>query len=180
MRPEHCEFVQLRSADDEAAFFAQMGRFFASATVRRECGGYPLNDGPRYRWFIVRLKGQARVLGFISIEQQADVVRIREGYVRAEARGLGLFRALRGQVLDYVDGLGLDCTMRMPEACARFLAPHGFQVRSTRGRWVTLVRNVHAGSHEADGTGRGPVPRVGSPAAGAAGGGHQPDTPVPA
>ena len=28
--------------------------FFASARVRRECGGYPLSDGPYHRWFVLR------------------------------------------------------------------------------------------------------------------------------
>ena len=59
---KHYDFLLLRSYDDEAAFFAQMGRFFASATVRRDCGGYPLNDGPRHRWFIVRRHHHARLL----------------------------------------------------------------------------------------------------------------------
>ncbi|WYX62888.1 hypothetical protein WJ971_12965 [Achromobacter xylosoxidans] len=38
---KHYAFEQLRSYDDEPAFFALMGRFFASANVRRDCGGYP-------------------------------------------------------------------------------------------------------------------------------------------
>jgi len=178
---ENCEFLQLRSSDDEAAFFALMGRFFASATVRRECGGYPLSDGPRYRWFVVKLEGQQRVLGFISVEQQLSAVRIREGYLRGEARGHGLFRVLRQQVLDYADGLGLDCAARVPEGCARFLLPHGFQLGNTRGRWVTLVRSLHAGrSSKAGGTGREPVSGTGWPAVAPAGGSDQPHTPAPA
>jgi len=180
IRLEDCELVEMRSADDEAAFFARMGRFFASAKVRRECGGYPLNDGPSYRWFVVRLKGQTRVLGFISIEHQLDIVRIREGYLRPEARGRGLFRALRDHVLGYVDEFDLACTTRVPEACVRFLAPHGFQVRATRGHWVTLVRNAHAGRDGSREAGRGPVRRTGRFAAGETGGRHQPDPPMPA
>ena len=111
---KHYDFLLLRSYDDEAAFFAQMGRFFASATVRRDCGGYPLNDGPRHRWFIVRRHHHARVLGFISIELQSGAVRIRDGYVRPEARQLGLFRALRQRVLDHIDELDQPCTVRVP------------------------------------------------------------------
>ncbi|GLZ24007.1 hypothetical protein Pstu01_06770 [Stutzerimonas stutzeri] len=154
---QDCEFLQLRSYDDEAAFFAQMGRFFASPTVRRECGGYPLNDGPRHRWFIVRHKGQARVLGFISIEHQADAVRIRDGYVRTEARGRGLFRELRQQVLGYIDDLGRPCSLCVPQPCTAFLSPYGFHVQSTRGNWVTLKRSAHAAGSEPDGAGRSPV-----------------------
>ncbi|WP_243040114.1 hypothetical protein [Dyella sedimenti] len=180
IRLEDCEFVAWRSIDDEAAFFAQMGRFFASATVRRECGGYPLNDGPRYRWLVVRHKGAARVLGFVSMEMQADLVRIREGYVRAEARGCGLFRELRRRALEDIDRLGLDCAMRVPQACVPFLEPHGFHVCSTRGRWVSLERKAHAATSQPDGTRRGTVPRTGSPALAATGGSPQPSSPAAA
>lgn len=167
IRLEHCEFVQLRSYEDEAAFFTQMGRFFASATVRRDCGGYPLNDGPRYRWFVVRRKGDSRVLGFISIEHQPQGVRIRNGYLRAEARRRGLFRELRRQVLDYVDGLGLACLLSVPQGSAPYLLPHGFRIQTTRGAWVTLKRNINAASSESDESGESPVPRIGQSAVGA-------------
>ncbi len=50
IRPQDCEILQWRSFDDEAAFFASMGRFFASARVRRECGGYPLNAHEESPW----------------------------------------------------------------------------------------------------------------------------------
>ncbi|EPB9494630.1 TPA: N-acetyltransferase [Pseudomonas aeruginosa] len=158
------EFVQMRSAHGEAAFFSQMGYFFASPSVRRECGGYALNDGPLYRWFVVRRKGEARILGFISIEQRSDIVRLREGYLRAEARGRGLFGELRRHVLEHVDGLGLSCTARVQQASARFLEPHGFNVQSSRGSWVTLERQKHAASHTPDEPGRSPVHRTGQPA----------------
>jgi GNAT superfamily N-acetyltransferase len=180
IRLEDCEFVACRSIDDEAAFFAQMGRFFASATVRRECGGYPLNDGPRYRWLIARYMGATRVLGFISMDTLADRVRIREGYVRAEARGCGLFRELRRRTLEDIDRRGLACALRVPQACVPFLEPHGFHTHSTRGRWVNLERKAHAATSQPDGTGREPVPRTGVPAASATGGSPQPVAPAAA
>ncbi|HGP0202316.1 TPA: N-acetyltransferase, partial [Pseudomonas aeruginosa] len=90
IHPQDCEILQWRSFDDEAAFFASMGRFFASARVRRECGGYPLSDGPYHRWFVLRRLGDTRILGFVSLEQHPDVVRLRDAYLRAEARGRGL------------------------------------------------------------------------------------------
>lgn len=155
---DHYAFEQLRALDDEAAFFAQMGRFFASATVRRECGGYPLNDGPRHLWFIARHQVQARVMGFISVEHLADRVHIRDAYLRSEARQQGLFRELRRQVLEYIDGLGQPCTTSVPKPCVERLLPHGFHIQSTRGNWVTLKRSANATSSESDQPGRNPVP----------------------
>jgi len=177
---EDCEFVQMRSFDDESAFFAQMGQFFASATVRRDCGGYPLSDGLRHRWFIVRYKDQSRVLGFISIEHRTNAVRIRDGYLRPEARKRGLFRALREQVLDYIDALGQSCTTRVLEPCAAYLIPHGFTIQSTRGNWVTLTRPAYVARSQSDESGQGAVSRTRRSAAGAARRSAQSDSQTPA
>ncbi|MCZ8392160.1 N-acetyltransferase [Achromobacter xylosoxidans] len=177
---KHYAFEQLRSYDDEPAFFALMGRFFASANVRRDCGGYPLSDGPRYLWFIVRRRASNRVLGFISIELMSGEVRIRDGYVRPEARQLGLFRALRQRVLEYIDALNQPCVLRVPRDCAALLQPYGFQVHLTRGNWATLKRNTHATRSEPDEPGPAPVQRTAEPAAARADRSHQPDPPMPA
>ncbi|WP_180188134.1 N-acetyltransferase [Achromobacter insuavis] len=177
---KHYDFLLLRSYDDEPAFFAQMGRFFASATVRRDCGGYPLNDSPRHRWFIVRRHNHARVLGFISIELQSGTVRIRDGYIRPEARQLGLFRALRQRVLDYIDELDQPCTLRVPWLSAALLQPYGFQPHTSRGNWTTLKRNAHATSRQPGEPGQDAVQRTGQPADPATDRSHQPDPPVPA
>ncbi|VFR16967.1 miscellaneous; unknown [plant metagenome] len=150
-------FQTLRSADDEAAFFAQMGPFFASRNVRRECGGYALNDGPCYRWLVVQRVDSHRVLGFISVEQRDGLLRIREGYLRPEARGRGLFRALRDRVLAQADSEALDCVACVPRASAALLAPHGFVQRASRGAWTTLERKAHAADHRPGEPGRSPV-----------------------
>ncbi|MDF3836213.1 transcriptional regulator [Cupriavidus basilensis] len=141
------EFMDLRSFDDEALFFALMGRFFASPRVRRDCGGYPLNDGPLYRWFVALRRADRRVAGFISIEEQPDVVRIRDGYVRPEARGRGLFGELRRRVLIHIEALGVSATTRVPEPSVRYFEPHGFCIRSTRGQWVMLEKAAHVSCH---------------------------------
>ncbi|MBN3846962.1 transcriptional regulator [Paraburkholderia sp. Ac-20342] len=141
--PVEFELSELRSIDDEAHFFSSLGWFFSNPSVRRECGGYPLNDGPFYRWFVAKHKREHRTLGFASIEHKGDTLMWREGYVRAEARGCGLFRALRNNVLDYVDRHELHCTTRVFVASIPLLEPYGFCVRSTRGKWVTLEREQH-------------------------------------
>jgi hypothetical protein len=65
-----------------------------------------------------------------------------------------LFGELRRQVLEHVDGLGLICT-RVQQA-ARFLEPHGFNVQSSRGSWVTLERQKYATSNQPGRTGPKP------------------------
>lgn len=174
------DFLRLRSYEDEAAFFSQMGRFFASATVRRDCGGYPLNDSPRHRWFVVRRRGQKRLLGFVGIELLTGAVRIRDGYIRPEARQRGLFRELRRQVLEYIDELGQPCTLRVPHDCVALLLPHGFRIQSSRGNWVTLKRNTHADRDGSGEPGPGPVQRVADIAPEGPHRRHQPDPALPA
>ncbi|CAH2811951.1 MAG: hypothetical protein CBARDMAM_6803 [uncultured Caballeronia sp.] len=129
-----CLFSQWRSIDDEAEFFAQMGRFFASRTVRRECGSYPLDDGPRYRWFVAQNADAARVLGFISLEQHSDRLHIHQGYMRPEARGVGLFRTLRNAVLTYADDQSAALLTRILKPCVPFLLPYGFTVQGGEGK----------------------------------------------
>ncbi|MDF5939085.1 N-acetyltransferase [Pseudomonas aeruginosa] len=160
IRPQDCEILQWRSFDDEAAFFASMGRFFASARVRRECGGYPLSDGPYHRWFVLRRQGDTRILGFVSLEQHPDVVRLRDAYLRAEARGRELFRTLRE---------------RGPRACrptrAGLYHPRAPGLRAPsrtarlrrafhQGSWVTLMRKAHGTDKDTDGASRGAVRRT--------------------
>jgi GNAT superfamily N-acetyltransferase len=84
------------------------------------------------------------VVGFASIEHRSSILMWREAYVRAEARGRGVFRGLRQQVLNYVDRHQLICTTRVPENSVPLLIPHGFTVRTRRGKWATLVRKQDA------------------------------------
>ncbi|WP_236186194.1 GNAT family N-acetyltransferase [Pseudomonas protegens] len=140
----HYEFTEICSMEDEARFFSLLGRFFASPHVRRECGGYPLNDSPFHRWFVAVHKADSRVVGFASIEHRSGILMWREAYVRAEARGRGVFRTLRQQVLTYVDCHQLTCTTRVPDNSVPFLEPHGFTLRATRGKWATLERKQYA------------------------------------
>lgn len=134
------QFLQLRSLDDEPMFFAMMGRFFASAGVRRACGGYPLNDGPLYLWFLAQRTSDPRVLGFISIEHKAKHIQIRDGYVRPEVRGQGLFRELRSRVFEHIATQDLPAFVRIPSASIPYFSRHGFAVRAARGSWVTMEK----------------------------------------
>jgi GNAT superfamily N-acetyltransferase len=138
-----CDSHVLCSHEDEAAFFACMGRFFASPVVRRECGGYPLNDGPQFLWFVARQRSDGRVLAFISVERQPVGLRIREGYVCPQSRGQGLFRQLCQRVLDHAQAIRMECSACVPEASVAFFMARGFRVMGRRGRWVTMLKATH-------------------------------------
>lgn len=160
MNIDEYECVWLKSLDDEAGFFALMGRFFASANVRRDCGGYPLCDNPRYLWLVIKHRNSTRVLGFISVERVNGQARIRQAYLRPEERGQGLFRRLLRHVLDEADRLGLTCTTTVMKKDAPFLERGGFQIQSCRGQWIHMLRKPHARSHDPDQENRSPAQRV--------------------
>jgi len=141
--PPDLTLTQLCSHRNEAQFFATLGHFFACPKVRRDCGGYPLNDGPLYRWFVIRRNANAPVLAFASVQPQGTTLHWREAYVTPEARQQGLFRALRQRVLDHADQHHLDCTTRVRDAHAPRLLPYGFNVLGARGKWITLQRKYH-------------------------------------
>lgn len=141
---ENYEFCRISSSEDEYTFYAKMGYFFSSSRVRRECGGYALNNSSLYHWFVVCHKNDRnRILGFISIEETSFMIHIREGYVRREVRGLGLFKKLKQCVLDYVDAQGKNVSVRIMLAQQKYLRPYGFVVTYFRGNWVSMTRKAN-------------------------------------
>lgn len=138
---ENYEFGRISSIDDEYSFYAKMGYFFSSPNVRRDCGGYPLNNGPLYHWFVVyHIKDKNHILGFISIEETSFIIHIREGYIRREMRGLGLFKKLMHCVLEYIDIQEKNASVRIVMTQQKYLKPLGFEVTYLRGNWVSMTR----------------------------------------
>ncbi|MBW7903132.1 MAG: GNAT family N-acetyltransferase [Rhodocyclaceae bacterium] len=130
----------LISSADEAGFFGKLGRYFASPQIRRECGGYPLNDGADYRWLVAMNKRDLRVVAFLSIEHKTDMIVLRNGYVEPEWRGKGVFRELLRQALHYIDHHHLPALGNLPAASAAALKKLGFRAVSKRGAWVKIER----------------------------------------
>ena len=132
----------LTSSADEAGFFAKLGRYFASPEVRKECGGYPLNDGPEYRWLVASNKRDLRVIAFLSFEHKADEIILHNGYVDPEWRGKSAFKELLRQCLSYADHNHLPVRGNLMAASAAALKAHGFKSLSTRGNWVKIERKA--------------------------------------
>jgi GNAT superfamily N-acetyltransferase len=130
----------LHSGADEAGFFGKIGRYFASPQVRRECGGYPLNDGPDYRWLIATNKRDLRAVGFLSFEHKTAEVILHDGYVEPEWRGKGVFRELLRQFLHYADHHHLPVRGNLMATSAAALEKHGFKAVGGRGSWIKVER----------------------------------------
>lgn len=132
----------MRSSEDEEKFFAKLGRFFASPAVRRECGGYPLNDGPDYVWLVAQEKRRFRVAGFISLQEHAGEITLREGYVTPEHRGDGLFRELLRKAMHYIDEQHLPASANVRVESVPHLEKLGFRVARERGAWRLMHRDA--------------------------------------
>jgi hypothetical protein len=84
----------MRSSSDSPELFALIGHYLTSPRVRRECGGYALNDGPFYRWLIAQKQDGARAAAFLSFEVKENSMVLHHGYVAPVHRAHGLFREM--------------------------------------------------------------------------------------
>lgn len=132
----------MRSCSDGAELFSLIGPYLASPQVRRECGGYSLNDGPSYRWLIVQKTEDMALVGFLNFEVRKRVIALHHGYLNPEYRQLGIFRILLTTVLQLADSMDLPASTRVTATSAPCLQKLGFEIAGNRGKWLRLVRTV--------------------------------------
>lgn len=132
----------MTSRGDGEKLYAKIGRWLASPEVRRECGGYPINDGPDYRWLIASGKRDLAPVAFLNFEHKADRLVIHNAYVDPDARGNGAFRELLRQCLSYADHHHLPVVCAVQAEAATALEKRGFTETSRRGAWIKLQRSA--------------------------------------
>ena len=133
--------VKMMSQADGEKLYAKIGRWLGSPTVRRECGGYPLNDGETYIWLVAMNKRDLTPCGFISFEHGACVV-LHHGYVDPAHRSKGVFGELLRQCLAYADHHHLSISTTQQGKSSEALAKHGFAEVGRRGAWIKLERSA--------------------------------------
>lgn len=132
----------MSSSADGEKLFAKIGRYLASPEVRRDCGGYPLNDGADYHWLLALNKRDLKPCGFLSFEHTAKSVHIHAAYIDPAARGTGVYRELLRQCLHYVDHHKVDAIATVQEASAAALCRNGFKETGRRGSWIRIERKT--------------------------------------
>lgn len=132
----------MTSAKQGRELFGHIGRFLASADVRKELGGYPINDGPDYVWLIALRKRSMTCVGFLSYEITPEKATLRYTYVEEAHRGNGVFREMRRQFLALVDSAGVVAHATVcGDRAAAALKTYGFSpVGKPRGDWIRMVR----------------------------------------
>lgn len=91
----------MTAAQDEAKFYGKIGHYFASRAVRKELGGYPMNNEPDWPWLIAIEKQRFEVVGFVCIEPFDDYFMIHDCYVNEDYRGKGIFKTMINKVSHY-------------------------------------------------------------------------------
>lgn len=134
----------MRSSSNATELFALIGHYSTSPRVRRECGGYPLNDGPFYHWLIAQKQGESRAAGFLSFEVREDALVLHHGYVDAVHRAHGIFREMLKLVLQDADDKALPVYARVTAVSVPYLEKLGFEITGCRGRWYKVTRTVRS------------------------------------
>jgi GNAT superfamily N-acetyltransferase len=134
----------MKSSSSPDELFALIGHYLSSPRIRRECGGYALNDGPFYRWFIAQKQGESKATGFLSFEVKEDVMVLHHGYVAPVHRAQGIFSTMLKLVLDEADNRALPIQVRVMPASIPHLEKLGFEITGNRGHWHKLIRTARS------------------------------------
>lgn len=128
----------MSTQDGEREFYGVMGKFFASADIRRDLDGYPLNNDDSRMW-IVAFDGEKPV-GFGSF----GVLKNNEGqlydaWVAPEYRRQGIHKSLLAMRLDWFAEHGVVTVhvIAYPSTRERFLQM-GFKIDRMRGKYAYM------------------------------------------
>lgn len=128
----------MRSRDDEEKFFAKLGKYFASKTIRDEMGGYPMNDSPAHAWLVAIDKRTFHAIGFVSLEDKKDHLVLHDFYVQEAHRGKGVMTTLLQKSDHFADGRKM--IGKVPRSCSALFEKQGFTVAGSQTNWVTITK----------------------------------------
>lgn len=126
--------VERYNQEDEG-FWGLMGRYFASAKVKRELG-VAMSSDETYSWFVAFKDGD--LAGFCAMSPEKHGSRLRHVYVLPEHRSNGIATQLVGVAIAG-SPKPIALTVRKSEAAfySRFeFKPNG----KTRGQYIDLVK----------------------------------------
>ena len=138
------QICQDSSAESGHQFYALMGRFFASASIRRELGG-PMSDDANHVWLMAYEKGGEEIVAFSGVRFNADrtVATFTETWVAPEHRNNGLFDRLFTLKYDLCAASGARVVKGMANAAsAAAFERHGWQATAVRGSWTHYEKRV--------------------------------------
>lgn len=124
-----------------AEFYSKLGYLFASKKIRKELGGYPLNNEDNWQW-IVATK-QDDVIGFIALEPKKKSIYIDSFYVFDKYRGKGIFQAMLDMALKLYDND--EITVSCQQTIKDVFEKNNFVQGGQKGHsWVNMRRKSNA------------------------------------
>lgn len=128
--------LTLIEGERDSEFYADMGPFFASATVAKELGE-PLYDEEGSLWVLAKKSKKLVGWAVFRIRKDGDAM-FDWSYVVPEHRQKGLWTQMYEFKMGHLQEIGISCVhtatcdVDMQEAFKKF----GWQVRREKGRWV--------------------------------------------
>lgn len=129
----------MSTADGEKEFYSIMGKFFASAEVRRDFDGYPLNNDDSRLW-IVAFDGE-KVVGFGSFGvNKKDVGQFYDAWVHPDYRKQGIHKKMINYRMHWFIDHNIS-TVRVvayPSTVEMF-KKLGFSIEQQRGKYAYMI-----------------------------------------
>lgn len=133
----------MRAADEGEKFYAKLGRFFASKEVRKEVGGYPIDNDPEWTWIIAQEKRTFGVVGFISLAPNKDTLEIRVFYVEGKYRKQRIATTLIEKAEHFAKHEGLKhVSANVTKEGQIVLEKMGYTVTRERGSWRVMKKEL--------------------------------------
>ena len=133
-------YYLMNSADSPREFYADLGHIFASAEIRKDLDGYPINNDDERLWIIAM--EDVAVIGFRSFGLKSgneDTAVFYDAWVHPDRRNNGIYRKLVDFALKEVRKLGRSEVLAIAnERSLPALSKRGFVEYRKRGRFTYL------------------------------------------
>lgn len=131
-------YYLMNSADSPQEFYADLGHIFASAEIRKDLDGYPINNDDERLW-IIAFDGD-RVIGFRSLGYKNDDEAVFfDSWVHPDFRHNGIYRTMIDFAVKEIRKAGRTSVNAIAnEKSLPILTKKGFEETRKRGRFTYL------------------------------------------
>lgn len=133
-------YKMMMAAENPEKFYGKLGRFLASRQVRKEIGGYPINNEDDWPWLVAIETRTFSVIGFMSMEPAKHNLMIHDYYVVEPYRNQRVFDTLLEKAIHYADFEKTSLYASVREPLQAIFEKRGFSVVCSRGQWLTMGR----------------------------------------
>lgn len=131
-------YYLMNSTDDPRDFYAELGHVFASAEIRKELDGYPINNDAERMW-VVAFEGD-RLIGFRSFGYKSDDDAVFfDSWVHPDFRHNGVYRTMIDLAIKEIRKTGRTAINAIAnDKSLPILSKRGFKETRKRGRFTYL------------------------------------------